>query len=478
MHYIKHKIKTCACFMCCCAIPAAITDAADATATAASTSTTTAAKAEPFSLESSLGTPDWLDLGFENTTRYESLDNQFRSGYTGSDQILLIRSLLNVGVKFGNYGLVTEFIDCRQELADSGTRLTTSLVDPTDILQAYASATFKDVISGDIIVHVGRQTVDLGSRRFIARQSYRLTINSFDGIDVQWKNSAGINVHAFYFQPVNIRPTTTSELLDNKDKLDESTSGTKFYGAFASFSKLPLVENLETYAFFLNEKDSDEYPTADQDLCTPGFRLFSKAAKNKIDYEIEAAGQFGESYSSTKATDTKKLDNTAWMTHLGLGYTFGIPWTPRLSVEYDYASGDKNPSDDKNEHFNSLYGVARGDLGPTSLYGAMSRTNISSPGLRLGVKPVKGWDAMICDRFVWLASDTDSWCGVRDKTGESGDYVGNQIELRIRWEAIPKNLKFETGMAYLFAGSFMEDAPNSPDQGNAMYSYVMMTITL
>lgn len=439
---------------------------------------TTSASSEPFRIEKALGTPEWFDISFENTSRYESLDNQFRAGYTGSDQILLIRSLLSLGVSSGGFGFKTEFIDCRQELADSGTRLTSSIVDTTDIIQAYATATFKDVADGSLTVNVGRRTVDIGSRRFVARQAYRLTINSFDGVDVQWKNKSGVDLRAFYYQPVNIRPTAATELLDNKNKLNESSSGTKFYGVFGSLGKMPMGGTLELYAYFLNQKDTAEYATADQELCTPGFRFFRKPAKAAFDYEVEAAFQFGTSYSSTKAKDTKALDNKAWMTHIAFGYTFDAAWKPRLDFEYDYASGDYDPNDGDNNHYNSLYGVARGDLGPTSLYSAMSRTNISSPGVRLAVKPVKGWDVMLCDRFVWLASETDSWAGVVDKTGGSGDYVGNQIEGRVRWEALPGNLKLEAGFAYLTEGGFMKNAPNSPDNGNPFYTYMMMTISL
>lgn len=440
--------------------------------------TAAAGAADSFSLEKTLGTPEWFDLGLENTTRYESLDNQFRPGYYGSDQILLTRSLLSLGVNSGGFGFNTEFIDCRQELADTGTRLTSSIVDTTDILQAYATATFKDVAGGAFTVNLGRRTVDMGSRRFVARQAYRLTINSFDGVDVAWKNKSGVDLRAFYYMPVNIRPTAASELLDDKSKLNESSSGTKFYGVFTSFGKMPLNGTLELYSFFLNEKDTAEYQTANQDICTPGFRYFRKAAKEIFDYEVEAAFQFGTSYSSTKATDTKELDNSAWMTHLALGYTFDAPWKPRISAEYDYASGDDDPTDGDNNHFNGLYGVARGDLGPTSIYGAMSRTNINSPALRLTVKPVKNWDVMLCDHPVWLASKKDSWAGVVDKTGASGDYVGNQIEGRVRWEAIPGNLKLEAGFAYLTEGEFMKDAPNSPDNGDPFYSYVMVTISM
>ena len=81
---------------------------------------------------------------------------------------------------------------------------------------------------------------------------------------------------------------------------------------------------------------------------------------------------------------------------------------------------------------------------------------------------------MFAHRFYWLASDTDAWTtsGVRDASGNSGDYLGQQFEIRLRWDVVPKNLRLELGAAHLMVGDFIENAPNSSGQGNTNYGYL------
>ena len=77
-------------------------------------------------------------------------------------------------------------------------------------------------------------------------------------------------------------------------------------------------------------------------------------------------------------------------------------------------------------------------------------------------------------RFSWLASKTDTWVtsGRRDKTGQSGRYIGNQLELRLRWNPLPGNLQIETGGAYLLGGEFIKNTqPSDIAYRNTFYGY-------
>ena len=84
---------------------------------------------------------------------------------------------------------------------------------------------------------------------------------------------------------------------------------------------------------------------------------------------------------------TQDLDHFAHFHHLSLGYSFDVPWSPRLSLHYDYASGDDDPSDGDNSRYDTLFGSRRFDYGPTSIYGAFARSNINTPGVRLALEP-------------------------------------------------------------------------------------------
>jgi hypothetical protein len=81
-------------------------------------------------------------------------------------------------------------------------------------------------------------------------------------------------------------------------------------------------------------------------------------------------------------------------------------------------------------------------------------------------------------RFVWLAESRDAWtsANVRDASGASGTEVGQQLELRVRWDVLPGNVWIDTGITHLFAGEFMERAPNSTKQGDVNFVYVELTL--
>jgi hypothetical protein len=53
---------------------------------------------EPWRLSSALNLPSWLEISGDQRTRYESLTNQFRRGFRGSDQGLFLRNRLKISL--------------------------------------------------------------------------------------------------------------------------------------------------------------------------------------------------------------------------------------------------------------------------------------------------------------------------------------------------------------------------------------------
>lgn len=131
-----------------------------------------------------LGLPPWLQLSFEHRTRYESVDNQFRALGTGGDQVIAFRTLALLEATFASWRVGGEFMDSRLALDDSGTPIDTTQVDEAELLQAYAAWNTKNLLGSYLSAEFkgGRQTIDLGSRRLVARNSFRNTINSFTGL--------------------------------------------------------------------------------------------------------------------------------------------------------------------------------------------------------------------------------------------------------------------------------------------------------
>jgi hypothetical protein len=161
--------------------------------------------------------------------------------------------------------------------------------------------------------------------------------------------------------------------------------------------------------------------------------------------------------------------------HADLGYSIPGPWKPRLSVEYDRASGDQRGG--KFGRFDTLYGMRRADLAPSGLYSALARTNIETVGLRIESTPSKRVDWFAVYRPVWLAAREDSFSstGVRDPAGRSGRFAGNQVEARIRYWLVPTRLRFEFDGLLLAKGRFLKEAPAAPPGGWSRYGSFNLT---
>ena len=133
-----------------------------------------------------------------------------------------------------------------------------------------------------------------------------------------------------------------------------------------------------------------------------------------------------------------------------------------------------------NGTFDRLFGARNWELMPTGIFGAFSRSNISSPGGRIYMKPLPLVQFMVKYRAWWLAQARDAWVGsgLQDPTGRSGNFLGQDLELRVKWTPSP-NLSFRAGYDHFFKGSYIDNlakVPGNPPADDTGYSYVMTEI--
>jgi len=436
------------------------------------------AGADPWRITQALGLPSWLTLSVDHRIRYETLDDQFRVGLDGNDDLLMLRTLVHARVRVGaGLSFGAELEDSRVRLEDSSTSLGTGAVDAVELLQAHAQLDH-EAFGGRGRLRIGRITMDVGSRRFVARNRFRNTLNAFTGVDWSWRGSGGRTARAFYVLPVRRRPSARAAVRHDQIQLDEERFAVQFWGLHGS-AGLPFGggrDRIELFVFGLHE-EAGARGTRNRDLYTPGLRIRRAPASGGLDYEIESAVQIGSARSSRTGRD---LDHLAQFHHLEAGYTFDGPGTPRVVLQYDYASGDHRAFDDDDERFDTLFGARRFDFGPTSSYGPFARANLSTPGLRVQLKPRSVVSSFVSVRGFWLASDRDAWttAGVRDPTGRSGSFVGTQLEWRLRWDLRPGNVRLEMGLAHLFDGGFIRRAPNSNREGDSSYGYAQLSFRI
>jgi hypothetical protein len=299
----------------------------------------------------------------------------------------------------------------------------------------------------------------------------RFPLQSFDGVRAVWSHKNGVKATAFYTSPTTRLPTAVEAALGNDSEFNSSTD-TAFTGVNL---ETPIAFGAigEIYVYDLDENDATNQPTRNRDLTTFGARLRSPQKKNDFDFEIEYAHQTGTNRATTAPADTIDLDHDAGMLHAELGYSLDLPWSPRVSLHYDLASGDDFPADQSDERFDPLFGDRAFELGPTGIWGAVARTNLDSPGVRLEMKPSGREEIMAMVRNVRLDASRDSFgnSGVRDTTGASGEDVGTHWEVRWRYQVVPNSLRLSIGFAGISQGEFLETAPNATGQGDPWYGY-------
>jgi hypothetical protein len=191
-------------------------------------------------------------------------------------------------------------------------------------------------------------------------------------------------------------------------------------------------------------------------------------------YEVEAAIQHGKNRASALPADTTDLDHRAWFTHMEFTRKLPGGWKPGIILRFDYASGDDDPDDGEFNRFDTLYGDRRWEFGPTGIYGALTRSNILSPGLALRSKPSPFTDFRVDYRAAWLASKRDFMptAALRDRDGLSGSFIGHQVDLRWRWWSDSRNVNVDLTAAYLWKGEFLKNAPGAPPPSNTAYAYI------
>lgn len=395
---------------------------------------------------------DWFEFGLEHRTRFEYRSDYRRSNLADDEQFLL-RSRVYLGIReildplrFG-----IEFQDSRQFHSDFPDR--TRDVNEAEFLQAFAELYFEDALGKGYPIQfkAGRMTLEYIDRRLLARNRWRNTTNAFDGFRLRLgQPSSDWQLDFFAVQPVEHRMTS-------RDRADEERW---FYGLVGAWRAWSQIVTLEPYYFILDEdRKSRERP--DREIHTLGLHAFGPIGDTGFDYDFNTAFQCGK--------DGRRR-HRAFACRGEVGYTFQHAWKPRLSVSAAYATGDRDPDDSLNERFDRLF-QATHSPSSSDLFGWQ---NIISPKIRLTLRPLEKLRIDTSYGAYWLASDSDAWVlpGRRDPMGNSGDCIGQELELRVRYKIDPR-IELEVGYSHFFPGPFFENTGSADD---ADMFYVQTTL--
>lgn len=423
------------------------------------------------------GAEDGFSISGTTRLRYEAIDGQPRTGFNQRDDLVNLRTTLLAEYRDGPVRIAAELWDSRVYGGDSGTPITTAEANPLEFVQAFAEIKSKDLVGrgSSATLQTGRFLLNLGSRRLVAADDYRNTTNGYTGARADFGWRGGWKATLVYTLPQQRRPDGPAELRRNVVALDREGFDLVLWGGLVSKTQLPGQTMGEISFFHLGERDRAGRSTRDRSLNTVALRMLREPAPAQVDFEFEAILQRGKISTGLAATAPRQQVG-AWFVHAEAGYSFAGGWKPRLSIEYDHASGDRPGG--RYGRFDTLFGMRRADLGPSGLYNAFGRANFISPGLRLEAAPGARTDMMATVRPIWLAERTDSFSttGVRDPSGRSGSFAGTQLDGRLRHQ-LSKSLRIELDAVLLAKGAFLRDAPNAPPGKWTKYGSLNATLS-
>jgi hypothetical protein len=390
----------------------------------------------------------WLTIGGQVRERGEYF-RQFLFGDSEpkqSDGYLLSRYRLSADLHVTRYFRM--FAEGRSAFAldrDLAGGRTTSFVDELDLMNGFADVLIPLGQQASVTLRGGRQELIFGSQRLVGPGDFSQVPRAFEG-------GAAIGQVAGW----TITPFWTESVVIDKYRFNKSTPDLKFYGAFAS-GRLPVVPvSLDLYWLDANNKDASFNGTTGRERRhTLGGRVYGKIGATGLDFEVEGAAQFG-----TIGRD----DIAASMFTTVLGYTLPVErLSPRVYVEFDYASGDDRPGGRVNT-FNQLYPNAHSFLGYIDYIG---RQNIMSPSAGISLSPLQDLTLSVQQYFFWRASDRDALYNksggvLRPGTTTTASYVGAETDLYATYN-LTRHLLGYAGYSHFFAGEFIRKTGKDRD---------------
>lgn len=393
--------------------------------------------------------PGSLELGAAYRLRYHHQRNQRLDGR--SNDYLLHRTRAYLHYRTEDVRVFAELIDAVSELENLPPRAPEE--NRFDAVNLFLDARLVSNCCGDhLTARVGRQEMIYGTQRLVASRPWRNTTVTHDGARMISRYGK-LTSNVFW-----VRPIDNAQHPGDDTNFDSPDQSREFMGWFSTWKP---QENQTFDFYFLRFAEYDPLVLAengqagDFDANTFGAR-WSGRRDNWL-WELEGGYQFGEFSIDPQS---------AGFFTVGAGYDFAeVCGAPKLWLFFDWASGDKDPTDNRRGTFNQITPRGHYYLGWADVTG---RQNIQDLNLRLDTKLHEDVSLRLWAHRFWLAQSRDAMYGVgggvrrRDATGAAGRDVGTEIDLAITWR-MQRHVDLQFGHAHVFAGDFLARTGNGDD---------------
>ena len=352
---------------------------------------------------------------------------------------------------------------------------------PADLHQAYlAIGNHKEF---PLSIKVGRQELSYGDERLIGAFGWNNIGRVFDAAKVRWQN-AWFGADLF----------TSRLVLPDDNQFNVSNDYDYFSGIYATTRKISsisldayfLSRNANNQAAFSQPMSLVPMPSA-RDIYSFGARVKSNPEDwGNCDFTGEYVGQFGH-YNDPRlvaAGLNPSLEHEAFAAYSGFGYTWKeSSLSPRLGLEYNFASGDGDPRDGTHGTFENLF--------PTNhkFYGFMdfaSLQNLHNIRFQSSIKRVARISLTAEGHLFWLANTSDNFynvgggarggIGATPGTGyginpKHSPYAGAELDITATY-TINSYIQLEAMYGHYFKGGYIKDTFKAVGSQDADFVYI------
>jgi Alginate export len=396
--------------------------------------------------------PPWLEIGGQQRGRFESPSG---IGYVSGASDGYFANRLRIDVLFKPLPWLRAFAqtqDSRTGAYNSGTQ-PASLYNPFDLRQAYVDLGPEN--QKWLFARAGRQELAFGSTRLVGVSDFSNVTRTFDALRGSYSREG-----------VKVDLVAGSVVLIDPSRFDRHKPGEHLYGAYVTLSKIVPGARLEPYIFIKRALQvvSERGVAGDAVVPTLGFRLIGKAPW-RVDYSAEFAGQAGD-YAGDRISAIAGNYIAGWTVNTS-------DLKPRISGEFDHASGDRDSRDGTRRTFDQLYASNHAFYGIADL---MGWRNMRTYRVGFEINPMKKLNCKADLNDFYLATVQDglySGGGARTvlNPNATSRHVGAEIDLQGTW-TWSKYLSFGGGIARLFRGEYLRQSVTS---NGYLYPYVSWT---
>jgi hypothetical protein len=394
--------------------------------------------------------PSWIWFGWEERFRYEGYhDGSFK--LHNNDSYILLRSRLQLNIKPTSwFKLVSQLQDARPFMQKPPWGPPN--LNAWDLKLAYGE--FGDPEKHWISLRVGRQLINYNNT-IIANSEWRDQARSYDAVVA--------NLHHDRYR---LGLFGASVVVPLAEGISHHQEGNNIYGAYGGIDRIIPNSVLEPFVLWRVQpsvavETTAKVKTGKQDEWAYGVR-FKGVTLKSLDYSGEWIGERGSDGSNVIRAKADQL---------GFGYRIDrVWWKPRVFWQYDYASGDKHPSDGEHGTFDTMYPTAHDRFGLTDQFGWQ---NIISERAGLTIEPRHRWTVTGQYLDLWLDSATDALYNtsggsiVRDSKGKSGTHIGQEFDA-YTWYELNAHVNVGVGVGHLEGGEFLQHLTKAPNY-NAPY---------